>query len=102
MQGTWADHTVIQAVAVCTLKTNNSSNFHRSTQVPVTTCPLRGLLFLGFGRQSEKFRRIGACIRRNFAPCPPVARDLHFALASPVLQAKATLPFQWPQPHLES
>ena len=45
MQGTWADRTVIQAVAVCTLKTNNSSNFHHSTQVPVTTCPLRGLLF---------------------------------------------------------
>ena len=23
----------------------------------------------GFGRQSEKFSRIGACIRRNFMPC---------------------------------
>ena len=23
----------------------------------------------GFGRQSEKFSRIGACIRRNFTPC---------------------------------
>ena len=25
--------------------------------------------FSGFGRQSEKFSRIGACIRRNFMPC---------------------------------
>ena len=24
--------------------------------------------FSGFGRQSEKFSRIGACIRRNFTP----------------------------------
>ena len=30
----------------------------------------RGFIFanLGFGRQSEKFSRIGACIRRNFTP----------------------------------
>ena len=25
--------------------------------------------FSGFGRQSKKFSRIGACIRRNFTPC---------------------------------
>ena len=25
--------------------------------------------FSGFGRQSEKFSRIGACISRNFTPC---------------------------------
>ena len=28
-----------------------------------------GDLFSGFGRQSEKFSRIGACIGRNFTPC---------------------------------
>ena len=28
-----------------------------------------GDYFSGFGRQSEKFSRIGACIRRNFTPC---------------------------------
>ena len=28
-----------------------------------------GGYFSGFGRQSEKFSRIGACIRRNFTPC---------------------------------
>ena len=27
-----------------------------------------GDYFSGFGRQSEKFSRIGACIRRNFTP----------------------------------
>ena len=26
----------------------------------------------GFGRQCEKFSRIGACIRRNFTPCQVV------------------------------
>ena len=25
--------------------------------------------FSGFGRESEKFSRISACIRRNFTPC---------------------------------
>ena len=33
-----------------------------------------GDYFSGFGRQSEKFSRIGACIRRNFTPCGPTAR----------------------------
>ena len=28
-----------------------------------------GNYFSGFGRQSEKFGRIGACIRRNFMAC---------------------------------
>ena len=28
-----------------------------------------GDLLSGFGRQSEKFSCIGACIRRNFTPC---------------------------------
>ena len=28
-----------------------------------------GDYFSEFGRQSEKFSRIGACIRRNFTPC---------------------------------
>ena len=28
-----------------------------------------GDYFSGFGRQSEKFSRIGTCIRRNFTPC---------------------------------
>ena len=27
-----------------------------------------GNKFSGFGRQSKKFSRIGACIRRNFTP----------------------------------
>ena len=30
-----------------------------------------GNQFSGFGRQSEKFTRIGACIRRNFTPWLP-------------------------------
>ena len=40
-----------------------------------------GDLFSGFGRQSEKFSRIGACIRRNFTPCCSLAMP-KFSLAS--------------------
>ena len=40
-----------------------------------------GYLFLGFGHQSEKFSRIGACIRHNFIPCCSLAMP-KFSLAS--------------------
>ena len=35
-----------------------------------------GDYFSGFGRQSEKCSRIGACIRRNFTPWPCEHRNL--------------------------
>ena len=37
-----------------------------------------GNLFLGFGCQSEKFSRIGTCIRRNFMPCLMGQGVIHF------------------------
>ena len=39
-----------------------------------------GNLLSGFGRQSEKFSRIGACIRRNFTPCPNISMYLLYAV----------------------
>ena len=36
-----------------------------------------GDLLSGFGRQSEKFSRIGACIRRNFTPCQTYTNKNH-------------------------
>ena len=34
-----------------------------------------GDYFSGFGRQSKKCSRIGACIRRNFTPCSYIKSD---------------------------
>ena len=41
---------------------------HYISRYGYDSSPQFGDYFSGFGRQSEKFSRIGACVRRNFTP----------------------------------
>ena len=91
----------------CILETNLTRKFaadlslqifliHYISRYGYDSSPQFGDYFSRFGRQSEKFSRTGACIRRNFRPC---SMKKLATKPSPSIPFKASLPWQFPGNH---